>query len=111
MDVACYLHPTHTAFEKFCDALTEVEEREEQEGVEKINLSTLLSSLHGFFNVSTARREEITDTAQELLDSLADFDEHLDQFFKPHVKTRWLERRPCLQRLVSIWTSIVQYFT
>eukprot|EP00092_Neocalanus_flemingeri_P014679 GFUD01015841.1.p1 GENE.GFUD01015841.1~~GFUD01015841.1.p1 ORF type:complete len:304 (-),score=79.71 GFUD01015841.1:470-1381(-) len=110
VDLICYLHPCHTAFEKCCESLTKVSELEEEEGVIKIDISTLLSSIHGFFN-SPARREDLTDVGEELYDKLAGFEENLNKFFKRHVSTRWLEMGPCLESLLDRWTSTVHYFT
>ena len=99
IDLICYLHPTHTGYQKACQMITQVDEHEE--GMVKIDISSLLGSLHGWFNCSTARREDLRDIGQDFYEEFQDFDEKLDQFFKRHVTTRWLEMGPCLKRLLS----------
>ena len=103
LDLICYLHPTHTAFQKCCQMLTQPddEEDEDENGLEKVEISSLLGSLHGWFNCSTARREDLKDIGEGFYEEYEDFDEKLDQFFKRHVSTRWLEMGPCLKRLLS----------
>ena len=100
IDCVCYLHPTHTAFQKCCEVLTQIDEEEKEAGVEKVSIATLIGALHGWFN-TTARREDLTEVGEELFEFFEDFDEKLDQFFKRAVSTRWLEMGPCLKRLLS----------
>jgi hypothetical protein len=107
IDVICYLHGTHTAFEKCEENLGEVELVDEEEP--KISISSLLSNLYSFMN-STARREDLTEVGQEFAGD-KDFNEKLDQFYKRHISTRWLEMEPCLKRLLARWKTTVQYFT
>ena len=115
VDLVCFLHPTHTAFEKLEERLGEEEQEDEEEeeedgdGDKVVSISGLLSALHSFMN-STARREDMTKSAEELVDEDG-FEEDLNQFFKRHVVTRWLEMEPCLKRLLSRWRSTVHYFT
>ena len=117
VDLVCFLHPTHTAFEKLEESLGEEvqedqedQEDEEDEDTDKVvSISALLSALHSFMN-STARREDMTKSAEEFVDADG-FEEDLNQFFKRHVITRWLEMEPCLRRLLSRWRSSVHYFT
>jgi len=59
---------------------------------------------------STARREDMTEVGQEFVGDV-DFNEKLEQFYKRHISTRWLEMEPCLKRLLGRWKTTVQYFT
>ena len=107
IDLICYLHGTHTAFEKCEEALAE-EELQDEDDV-SVSISSLLSALHSFMN-STARREDMTEVGQEFAGDV-DFNEKLEQFYKRHISTRWLEMEPCLKRLLGRWKTTVQYFT
>ena len=111
LDLICYLHPTHTSFQKFCSALCELTEEEKEDGVVPVDVSSLIGQLHGWFNSSTARREDLTKIGEEFYDLNDDFEEELSQFFKRHVATRWLEMGPCLKRLLGRWRTTVHYFT
>ena len=64
-----------------------------------VSISSLLSALHSFMN-STARREDMTEVGQEFAGDV-DFKEKLEQFYKRHISTRWLEMEPCLKRLLG----------
>ena len=108
IDLICYLHGTHTAFEKCEESLGEDEELLDEEEP-SISISSLLSNLYSFMN-STARREDMTAVGQEFAGD-EDFHEKLDQFYKRHISTRWLEMEPCLKRLLARWKTTVQYFT
>ena len=76
VDLVCYLHPTHTAFQKMVKALNS-------------DIPGFLVALHSFFKQSTARREDRNlvqeKCAQEMED---DFAEELDQFYLRHVSSR-----------------------
>ena len=99
VDAPCYLHPTHTAFKNAEKALS-------------VSVVSLLGNLHGFFKTSSARRADMVEVREELAETLQDeMDEILDQFFRRHVDTRWLEAERCIQRLLDHWTSTVEYFT
>ena len=75
------------------------------------NIVALLGLVHGFFKTSTARREDMVEVREDLADSLEDvYEEVLDQFFRRHVATRWLESGPCIKRLLDHWESTVVYF-
>ena len=52
----------------------------------------------------------MTKLAEEFVDDDG-FEEDLNQFFKRHMVTRWLEMEPCLKRLLSRWRASVHYFT
>jgi hypothetical protein len=52
LDMKCYLHPTHTAFQRCCEALTELTEEDDKEGVVKVEISSLLSYFHRCAQVS-----------------------------------------------------------
>ena len=117
IDLKCFLHPTNTAFEKLEENLGEHlgeqqgddDDDDEEEEEERVSISSLLSNLHSFIN-STARREDMTMVGEELAGD-EEFNEDLNQFFKRHVVTRWLEMEPCLKRLLSRWKTSVHYFT
>ena len=116
IDLVCFLHPTHTAFEKLEESLAEEDadedsgdDEEEEEKRGNVAISSLLSDIYSFMN-STARREDMTEVAQEFAGD-KEFNEKLDQFFKRHVVTRWLEMAPCLTRLLGRWQTTVRYFT
>ena len=110
LDMICYLHPTHTTFQKVCEALTELDDNDMENGITKIDITSLLSSLHRWFSTSTACREDIREIREDFYETLDDFEEDLNMFFKRHVNTRWLEMQPCLERLLSLWTSTTHYF-
>ena len=47
VDMPCYLHPTHTSFQKMVESL-------------ESEIVAFLVNVHGFFKLSTARREDQT---------------------------------------------------
>ena len=84
-----YLHPAHTAL---------------REGMKELgsDIEKFLVNAHGFFKLSTARREEI-------LKIRVMFEEN-DQFFLRFVSSRWLSTGPVAERLVEHWASLREYF-
>ena len=74
------------------------------------SISSLLNHLFGFFQISTARREDVVELRIELQEEHEDFTEALYEFFMRHTVTRWLESQPCLERLLDHWTSTTTYF-
>ena len=98
VDAPCLLHPTHNGFRKCVTCL-------------KVNLSEVLNDIHGFFKLSTARREDLYEVRAAMKVKFGDeFEEKLDEFFKRHLTSRWLEMLPCLERLDAHWESARKYF-
>ena len=89
----CTLHPTHTSFKK---------------GLEELDFDadSFLISIHSWFKVSTARREDFT----ELRINLDLEDEKVYDFFLRHVSTRWLTMKHVAQRILDHFLSLTEYF-
>lgn len=87
----CCLHPTHTAFKK---------------GIGKIgmNVDLFLVNVHGWFKLSTARREDMI----EIRKGLEEINE--EEFFLRHVSSRWLTMLNVVQRILNHWQSLCEYF-
>ena len=64
---------------------------------------SLAVDLHGFFKISTSRREDILDIS-------ALFEDETDLFFLRPVNTRWLSTEPVLERIANKWKTITQCF-
>ena len=76
-----------------------------------MNLTDVLTDLHGFFKLSSARREDLLEVRQDMREELgSQFEEPMNQFFLRHVSSRWLEMLPCLERLICLWDSTKEYF-
>ena len=73
------LHPTHTSFRKALDELD-------------TDFWSLAMDLHGYFKISTSRREDILE-----ISSL--FEDETDLFLLRPVDTRWLLTQPVLERI------------
>ena len=84
-----YLHPTHTAL------------REGMKGL-GADLEKFMVNVHGFFKLSTGRREDVL--------MIREIFEENDQFFLRFVSSRWLSTGPVAERLVEHWESLRQYF-
>ena len=84
-----YLHPTHTAL---------------REGMKELgsDLENFLVNVHGFFKLSTGRREDMLKVREI-------FEEN-DQFFIRFVSSRWLSTGPVAERIVEHWASLGEYF-
>lgn len=84
-----YLHPTHTAL---------------REGMKVLgaDLEKFMVNIHGFFKLSTGRREDVL--------KIREIFEENDQFFLRFVSSRWLSTGPVAERLVEHWESLRQYF-
>ena len=94
----CYLHPTHTAFQKAVQKL-------------EVDITSFLVRLHSFFKLSTARREDRNLVQEQLGFRLGQaFTEVIDRFFKRHVSTRWLELQEVVTRVLDLWESTKEYF-
>lgn len=89
LDFPDYLHPTHTGL---------------REGMKELgsDLEKFLVNVHGFFKLSTARREDMLKLREA-------FEEN-DQFFIRYVSSRWLSTGPVARRVVEHWQSLVEYF-
>ena len=98
IDLVCYLHPTHTAFQKAVQAL-------------RSDVALHLVNLHSFFKHSTARREDRNLVQEKCAEEMEDnFAEELNQFYLRHVSSRWLEMGKVVQRVLDLWDSAVAYF-
>ena len=98
IDLVCFLHPTHTAFQKMVQAL-------------KSDIPAFLVALHSFFKQSTARREDrnlVQEKCQQEMEE--DFAEEIDQFYLRHVSSRWLEMGKVVKRVLDLWQSTLSYF-
>ena len=89
----CVLHPTHTSFKK---------------GIEKLSMEVdkFLLNVHGWFKLSTARREDFVDLRIKLQIE----DENVWDFFLRHVATRWLTMKLVIARIIEHWKSLTHYF-
>ena len=83
-----YLHPTHTAL---------------REGMKQLgsDIEQFLVNAHGFFKLSTSRREDVL--------KLREIFEENDQFFIRFVSSRWLTTGPVAERVVQHWQSLTEY--
>ena len=98
VSMPCYLHPTHTAFQKAVEKLD-------------VDVTSFLVKLHTFFKLSTARREDRNLVQEQLAADLGEaFTEVIDRFFMRHVSTRWLELQEVVMRVLELWESTKQYF-
>ena len=66
------------------------------------DIEKFLVNAHGFFKLSTSRREDILKVREI-------FEEN-DQFFLRFVSSRWLSTGPVAERLVDHWASLREYF-
>ena len=66
------------------------------------DIEKFLVNVHGFFKLSTARREDIL--------AIRELFEENDQFFLRFVSSRWLSTGPVAERLVEHWASLREYF-
>ena len=84
-----YLNPAHTAL---------------REGMKELgsDIEKFLVNVHGFFKLSTARREDVL--------KIREIFEENDQFFLRFVSSRWLTTGPVAERLVEHWASLREYF-
>ena len=87
----CTLHPTHTAFKKALDQLG-------------LNVDIFLVNMHGYFKISTARREDLIELRLEL------DEDDVQQFFLRHVATRWLTMKLVAERILKHWRNVTEYF-
>ena len=68
IDAPCYLHPTHTSHQELCKVL-------------QLDFKSFLCDLHGFFKLSTGRREDFIEVRQTLAEVLGEeFDESIGLF-------------------------------
>ena len=79
----CALHPMHTSFRKALDELD-------------IDVWSFAVDLHGYFKISTSRREDILE-----ISSL--FESETGLFFLRPVDTCWLSTQPVLERIQKKW--------
>ena len=98
IDLICYLHPTHIAFQKAAQVLNN-------------DVLAYLVNLHSFFKHSTARREDRNLVQERCAEEMEDnFAEELDQFFLRYVSSRWLDMGKVVGRALDLWDSTVAYF-
>lgn len=98
IDTPCYLHPVHTSFQKAVKGLD-------------ADIEVFLVNLHGFFKLSTARREDRNVVQGNLAFNLGDeFEEVMDRFYLRFVSTRWLEMEGVVARVLELWASTKEYF-
>ena len=83
-----YLHPTHTAL---------------REGMKELgcDIEKFFVDTHGFFKLSTARREEVLKIREIFLEN--------EQFFLRFVSSRWLSTGPVAERVIEHWPSLREY--
>lgn len=91
VEAPCNLHPTHTSFKK---------------GLNMMDFDTdlFLVNIHGWFKLSTARREDLSKLREEL-----EMDE-VNEFFLRHVSTRWLMMEPVIIRIIKHWDPLCEYY-
>ena len=91
LEAPCSLHPTHTSL---------------KEGMKKLDLNVdiFLVNIHGWFKLSTARREDL-DSLRVELDA-----EGVNEFFMRHVSTRWLTVEEVITRILKHWEVLCEYF-
>ena len=87
----CSLHPCHTSLKKGLDKMD-------------FNADLFLVDLHGFFKLSTARREDLEELRAEL-----DADGENEFFFR-HVASRWLTMGVTVERALKHWKVLKEYF-
>lgn len=98
LDLKCYLHPAHTAFQMAVQELN-------------VDITQALVCMHSFFKLSTGRREDRTLVQKGLKMELGEeFGEAMDRFYLRHVSSRWLELGPVVIRLLELWESTYTYF-
>ena len=87
----CSLHPCHTSLKKGLDEMS-------------FNPDLFLVDIHGFFKLSTARREDLDELRAELEA------EGEKEFFHRHVASRWLTMGPTTERVLKHWKVLLEYF-
>lgn len=87
----CTLHPLHTGFKQAVEALG-------------MNVDLFLVDIHGWWKLSTARREDMIELRNELEES------NDDEFFLRHVQSRWLTMAPVSERILKHWKDLTEYF-
>ena len=101
----CYLHPTHTAFQKAVQKLD-------------VDIYSFVVKLHTFFKLREDRNLASSSSSysrnlvqEELAANLGEaFTEVIDRFFVRHVSTKWLELQEVVMRVLELWESTKEYF-
>ena len=91
----CTLHPTHTSFKKAIDIM---------KTKKSLDMHLFFVNVHGWFKLSTARREDMIELRKELEE------ENVSEFFMRHVSSRWLTMKPTAERILKHWDSLIEYF-
>ena len=85
----CTLHKVHTSFK---NGILEL----------PINIDNFAVNLHGFFKLSSARREDYS--------CLEDVTEVTAQYVLRHSSARWLTMKYVIVRIIEQWPNLKEYF-